>query len=734
MIKKAIDRGNYILSEAPYPTYVFEEFSVFDNDKTLNKKLENSYETANNLVDEANEEILNVASKITSKFETKRNTNLLDVAQELFKISLKEGSKYGFSLILEYDDLYIGGVTQQEEQYIKNHIESYALMELKRIAKEAGLKLFKKANDSEIDDLNKKIKEIDLLIKKAIKENNEKDFVDLSNKRNVLAREIAKIRPIKISDDSMFIGDKIFNQSAMTDNEFFGTIEIAFEKKDPNKIFKVTKNPVGKIVVADDTQIIGTKEANGKIFFDDNVYNMYYSSTRVAKTNPELKAKNTQTLSSPNLNRFPIEEIPYTHEEIETMNRETFRNQATKMFYDIESYFTKLFPENSTSIEYRGATTLLNSKEFANLIKTEFQMLAFNKYGITLSKFIIDGLLKNSDDAEAFKSSLLALIESENNEYDKNLNGLEPLDIIEKYGEALLSAKEKELQDIRKMERKNTGYTVKLIENYQESTKYSKYLGNDGNTTYVNYNRNSVSSVPGAWCVTYGKGHWDHVISEYGGDVFYFLLAPGWDEPKIIPSEEECKKYKIGFDPYGTSMIAVSIKKDGTIYTSTTRWNHGLPNKGSINTDHVYSAQDISNFLGQPWYEVLKPLHPKNLFYEEEQNIIDITKDVVRKGVRLITKGDTSLTFYNNNYYILSNRNILKDKNKKPIAFSKFVNLYDTSKKPKVVIGHMGTIDFENEKYTVGFNKDLKVIVGLRKESPDDIQKLKKAIESENLR
>lgn len=202
MIKKAKDSNNYILSVNPLPTYVFENINLLhENDRLLEKKMEKAYERAYGLVDEANEELRDYANDRAAEFENKRNSADLDLARDLFTIYIKDGYNYGFSMILEFDDLFIDGISREQRTNLKNSIQSYAVALMKDIANKVGMTQYgtkatdyKKAIDEKsVESLKLDVKYFDDRIKTAIKDNDDKTYYELMNQRNNLVRKIMKL-------------------------------------------------------------------------------------------------------------------------------------------------------------------------------------------------------------------------------------------------------------------------------------------------------------------------------------------------------------------------------------------------------------------------------------------------------------------------------------------------------------------------------------------------------------
>jgi len=147
--------SNYIYSDPPFPTYIFEPdlFAVQQRgDRDIDMYVEDIIERSQLAVDDANDDLKDIANRLASKFETKKNSAELDLARDLYTIALKDGYNNGFSMILEFDDLFIDGITPQQREYIENNLKSNAEMMMKSIAKKNGFVLANKNQDKYVED------------------------------------------------------------------------------------------------------------------------------------------------------------------------------------------------------------------------------------------------------------------------------------------------------------------------------------------------------------------------------------------------------------------------------------------------------------------------------------------------------------------------------------------------------------------------------------------------------
>lgn len=161
------------------------------------------------------------------------------------------------------------------------------------------------------------------------------------------------------------------------------------------------------------------------------------------------------------------------------------------------------------------------------------------------------------------------------NNFNQDLNGLSCSELISQF-EGIISQDIALRKDKMSQEQHtaNNLYNIVKIDSFKEAKKYSRYCD---------------------WCVTQEA----EAFEDYGGDLvnqFYFCLRNGFKKEKAIIGDG-CP-----LDSYGLSMIAVSIRPDGSINTCTCRWNHD--NGGN---DHIMNDEQLSKLLGVNIYEVLKP-------------------------------------------------------------------------------------------------------------------------------
>lgn len=156
--------------------------------------------------------------------------------------------------------------------------------------------------------------------------------------------------------------------------------------------------------------------------------------------------------------------------------------------------------------------------------------------------------------------------------------GTLPLEkLLKKYGKK--AEKDKKPEDTRVLDRNTSvgnGYTFDILKNYESATKYSRWTS------------------PGAWCITYGQGHYNGYIKRL--DIHYVIfLQNGYQsvERKIGPGFTPQKPH----DEYGNSMIAVLQSNHSwePVYI-TSRWNHGY--ERPCEADHAYTTEEFCQITG----------------------------------------------------------------------------------------------------------------------------------------
>ena len=120
-------------------------------------------------------------------------------------------------------------------------------------------------------------------------------------------------------------------------------------------------------------------------------------------------------------------------------------------------------------------------------------------------------------------------------------------------------------------DRVGKNYSFEIIYSYKQATKYNQYTD------------------PGAWCITYGKHHYDNYIRML--NIHYVIFRQdGFENVKReYGSEWTPQKPQ---DEYGCSLIAVlQSNKNGEPIYITSRWNHGY--EKHCEADHAFTKEEF---------------------------------------------------------------------------------------------------------------------------------------------
>lgn len=175
------------------------------------------------------------------------------------------------------------------------------------------------------------------------------------------------------------------------------------------------------------------------------------------------------------------------------------------------------------------------------------------------------------------------------NEYNNDLNGENADTIIKRFSKNIEQDVENDKNKLSNItyDKQNNDYEIKLIPSFEEAEKYKQYT---------------------AWCVTHDQSMYNSYTNG-GIKPFYFLLKHGFEKIPQIEGENT------PLDEYGLSMIAISVNENGSLNTCTCRWNHD--NDGN---DNIMNTEQISNLIGQNFYDVFKP-YPQEYVEQKKKEI-----------------------------------------------------------------------------------------------------------------
>ena len=127
------------------------------------------------------------------------------------------------------------------------------------------------------------------------------------------------------------------------------------------------------------------------------------------------------------------------------------------------------------------------------------------------------------------------------------------------------------------------GYTFEIMYSHQQCKKYYE------------------PTNPGAWCITYGQGHYNNYVNNL--DIHYVIFRKdGWENVERVPQKEKWVSYGGSYKPqddYGNSLIALLQSNHSwkPVYI-TSRWNHGSGDSGGVEADHAYTTEEFMRITG----------------------------------------------------------------------------------------------------------------------------------------
>ena len=211
--------------------------------------------------------------------------------------------------------------------------------------------------------------------------------------------------------------------------------------------------------------------------------------------------------------------------------------------------------------------------------------------------------------------------------------------LLKKYGKKIdnelgIKSNEEEKNKSAELDRNprvGNGYTFDILPNYESARKYNR------------------ATSPGAWCITYGQGHFDNYVRRLGIHYVIFLKDGYENVPRQTgPGYTRSKPH----DEYGNSMIAVLQSNSSwkPIYI-TSRWNHGYGDTSGTEADHAYTTEEFCEITGvtpedlERIYEIWK----KDYRSKREQTIdrtvlkkefVDVTRELKYAQMRINTTGN----------------------------------------------------------------------------------------------
>lgn len=197
--------------------------------------------------------------------------------------------------------------------------------------------------------------------------------------------------------------------------------------------------------------------------------------------------------------------------------------------------------------------------------------------------------------------------------YNKKIN--------KELGDEEAQPEEEPVDTLDRNPRVGNGYTFDILYSYSDATKYNR------------------ATSPGAWCITYGQGHYDGYIRRLGIHYVIFLKDGYENIPRPNPPGPGYTRWK-PHDEYGNSMIAVlqSNRSWEPVYI-TSRWNHGYGDTSGTEADHAYTLDEFKQITGvtdddlKRIYEIWMKDKPAN---DNEDEPID--KEELKRSMLTLTR------------------------------------------------------------------------------------------------
>ena len=220
-------------------------------------------------------------------------------------------------------------------------------------------------------------------------------------------------------------------------------------------------------------------------------------------------------------------------------------------------------------------------------------------------------------------NNILYNIRERNDILDRNLDGLSFMDLWEEYYNTEDSVNN--VDNVEKIRKTPTGYIIKHIESYEESS----------------------NSGPEDWCITYEEEYYYSVVSE--GDCIYIVENPEMMKSIDTKSREfdyACRMmgdptlYDLGeygsgeppYDTYGLSRFVVLVNPNGTYVYS--RWNVPDDLDG-----HFLNREELEEVIGMPFNEAFPYVKPRELDdeikqeYSLRESVEDMSETLTIEGI-----------------------------------------------------------------------------------------------------
>lgn len=369
------------------------------------------------------------------------------------------------------------------------------------------------------------------------------------------------------------------------------------------------------------TERAGSIDSLGNLAVDDKLYFQYKqkSKTQKDKMNEITARFNSDTDVE---HDFPVTVVR------EYLNVRNARNAAAEAFASRNKAIAgsaAIFRKRAGDRIRLANGDVKTPEDFAEYLYNIYkQNRVFDKWYEIITTWYLDGTLKEDQQTfiRSFIEAVNMLAEAHYDEYDLKFNGLMPNEIVARFSKNAKKAASRERTISSLITPRETDYEVVPITSQQEARKYARYVD---------------------WCITQNSyGSYCGLNDPSKAELFYFVLKKGYEnvERKKGPNAPK--------DEYGLSMIAVSVKTNGDLHTSTTRWNHS--NGG---TDNSFTPVELGELVGGDFFSIFLPITTED----------ELVKLIAESSQVVISAADNKnkVVLYSGDNYLINDGKVVKD-------------------------------------------------------------------------